>query len=39
MQEQKAISMRILSTNKTGYRFEYSFVGSEKKQIGFVTKL
>jgi hypothetical protein len=37
--EQKAISMRILSTTDKGYQFEYSYVGSDKKQIGFVTKL
>ncbi len=39
MMEQKAISMRMLSTTKKGYTFEYSFVGSEKKQMGTVTKL
>ncbi len=39
MQEQKAISMRIISTNKNSYSFEYSFVGSEKKQKGNAKKL
>jgi hypothetical protein len=39
MKERKAISMKILSTTKTGYIFEYAFVGEEKKQQGFVTKL
>ena len=39
MKERKAISMKILSTNKDGYYFEYSFVGEEKKQQGFATKI
>ena len=39
MNERKAISMKILSTNKIGYMFEYSFVGEEKKQQGFATKI
>ena len=39
MKERKAISMKILSTNKTGYAFEYSFVGEERKQQGFATKI
>ncbi|TGD59412.1 DNA topoisomerase IV [Flavobacterium humi] len=38
MQEKKAISMKILTTNKKGYIFEYSFVGDAKKQKGTVTK-
>jgi len=37
--EQKAISMRILSTTKKTYTFEYSIVGDSKKQIGTVTKI
>ena len=37
-EEKKAISMKILTTNKKGYVFEYSFVGEEKKQKGTVTK-
>ena len=39
MKEQKAISMRILSTDEKSYRFEYSFVGSEKKEKGVATKV
>ena len=39
MNEKKAISMKILSTTKTGYFFEYAFVGEEKKQQGFAKKL
>jgi hypothetical protein len=39
MTEEKAISMKILFTEKNTYTFEYSFVGSNKKQRGVVTKL
>lgn len=39
MQEKKAINIRILTTNKKGYTFEYSFVNENKKQKGSVTKL
>ena len=39
MKEKKVISMKILSTNELGYSFEYSFVGEEKKEQGFVTKI
>lgn len=39
MNERKAISMTILSTDMKGYTFEYSFVGDAKKQRGKVTKL
>ncbi len=39
MMEKKAISMRILSTNKNSYSFEYSFVGSEKKEKGIANKI
>ncbi|MGC4039407.1 MAG: DNA topoisomerase IV [Flavobacterium sp.] len=39
MKEEKAISMIILSTDKNTYSFEYSFVGSNKKERGLVTKL
>ena len=39
MKEQKAISMRILTTNKNSYTFEYSFVNDENKQLGTVTKI
>lgn len=39
MKEEKAISMKILFTKKNSYTFEYSFVGSNKKERGVVTKL
>jgi hypothetical protein len=39
MQEKKSISMRILSTTKNSYTFEYSFVGSEKKEKGIALKI
>ena len=39
MTEEKAISMKILFTEKNNYTFEYAFVGSNKKQRGTVTKL
>lgn len=39
MMERKSISMRILSTTKNSYTFEYSFVGSEKKEKGTAKKL
>lgn len=39
MKEQKAISMKILFTEKNSYTFEYTFVGSNNKQRGIVTKL
>lgn len=39
MKEEKAISMKILFTEKNSYTFEYSFVGSNKKSRGVVTKL
>ena len=39
MKEEKAISMKILFTSKNTYTFEYSFVGSNKKERGIVTKL
>ncbi|UPT70652.1 MAG: DNA topoisomerase IV [Flavobacterium sp. JAD_PAG50586_2] len=39
MKEEKAISMKILFTEKNSYTFEYSFVGSNKKERGKVTKL
>jgi len=38
-EEKKAISMKILTTSKKSYVFEYSFVGEEKKQKGTVTKI
>ena len=39
MKEEKAISMKILFTTNNSYTFEYSFVGSNQKQRGTVTKL
>ena len=39
MAEEKAISMRIISTKGRTYAFEYSIVGEAKKQIGTVTKI
>ncbi len=39
MNERKAISMKILFTEKNSYTFEYSFVGSNKKERGLVKKL
>ncbi|MEC4003836.1 DNA topoisomerase IV [Flavobacterium sp. SUN052] len=39
MAEQKAISMRFLTTKGKTYTFEFSFVGESKKQIGTVTKI
>lgn len=39
MKEQKAISMRILTTNKNAYTFEYSFVNDENKQLGTAIKI
>lgn len=38
-QEKKAINIKILTTNKNQYLFEYSFVGEAKKQKGTVTKI
>lgn len=37
--EKKAIIIKILTTNKDGYSFEYSYVGDAKKQKGTVTKI
>ena len=39
MKEEKAISMKILFTEKNSYTFEYAFVGSNIKERGTVTKL
>ncbi|HEX8574960.1 MAG TPA: DNA topoisomerase IV [Flavobacterium sp.] len=39
MQEKKAISMKILSTSKNSYTFEFGMVGSNKKQTGTVNKI
>ncbi|MBZ9626813.1 DNA topoisomerase IV [Psychroflexus sp. CAK57W] len=39
MAEEKPIHMKILSTSKNSYTFEYSIVGKDKKQKGRVTKV
>lgn len=39
LQEKKAIGMRILTTSKKTYTFEFGIVGSDKKQKGTVTKI
>lgn len=39
MQEQKAIHMKILTTEKNSYNFEFSIVGDSNKQKGTVTKI
>lgn len=39
MQEKKAIGMKILTTSKNSYTFEFGTVGSDTKQKGTVTKL
>lgn len=39
MQEKKAVHMKILTTNKNSYTFEFSIVGSSNKQKGTVTKI
>ena len=39
MAEEKAISMKILTTSKDSYTFEFGMVGSEEKQRGKVVKL
>lgn len=39
MAEEKAIHMKILTTNKDGYTFEYGVVGDPKKQRGSVIKV
>jgi hypothetical protein len=39
MNERKAISMTILSTQENSYTFDYSFVGDAKKQRGTVIKI
>ena len=37
--EEKAVSMKILTTDKNSYTFEFGLVGSDAKQKGVVTKL
>ena len=39
MAEEKAISMKILTTTKNSYIFEFGIVGSEQKQRGTVLKM
>lgn len=39
MQEKKAIGMKILTTSKNSYTFEFGIVGSGTKQRGTVTKI
>lgn len=38
-EEKKAVQMKILTTDKNSYTFEYSFVGDSKKQRGTVRKM
>ena len=38
-QEKKAIVMRILTTSKKSYTFEFGIVGSDQKQKGTVKKI
>jgi hypothetical protein len=37
--EEKAISMKILTTSKKSYTFEFGMVGSDSKQKGTVVKI
>ena len=37
--EEKAIGMKILTTTKNSYTFEFGMVGSDAKQKGTVTKI
>lgn len=39
MAEKKAVSIKILSTTKDSYTFEFNVVGSSEKQTGTVMKL
>lgn len=39
MAEEKAISMKILTTSKDSYTFEFGMVGSEEKQRGTVVRV
>ncbi|MCI4443090.1 MAG: hypothetical protein JHC39_06235 [Lentimicrobium sp.] len=39
MAEKNAISMKILTTSKNSYTFEFGIVGSDKKQRGTVFKM
>jgi len=38
-EEKKAINMKILTTSKKSYTFEFGIVGSSKTQIGTVTQI
>jgi len=37
--EEKAISMKILTTSKNSYTFEFGMIGSDSKQKGTVVKI
>jgi hypothetical protein len=39
MAEEKAIGMKILTTSKNSYTFEFGMVGADEKQRGTVTKI
>ena len=39
MAEEKAIAMKILTTSKNSYTFEFGMVGVDEKQRGTVTKI
>jgi hypothetical protein len=39
MEEKKAITMKILTTSKKSYTFEFGVVGSDQKQRGTVEKI
>lgn len=39
MAEEKSIGMKILTTSKNSYTFEFGIVGSDQKQKGTVTKI
>ena len=39
IQEKKAISMRLVSTTKNSYTFEFGIIGSDEKQKGIAEKL
>jgi hypothetical protein len=38
-QEKKAIDMKILTTSKNSYTFEFGIIGTDDKQRGTVTKI
>jgi hypothetical protein len=39
IQEKKSVAMRIITTTKDSYTFEFGLVGSDKKQKGTATKI